>query len=116
KIVIDARTARRGGLGTGLMLDLLRITSKLHLREPIARGLPGLLGIERAAVAQLDRAERDAPLLGADAILDNPCYFAATTKPDAGARQVFVENDVIGLAGWEREPGNGLGVEFHETR
>jgi hypothetical protein len=73
----------------------------------------GGLGAGLVDLEDRGRAEREAALLGADAIADDELAAAARAEADSEAGQGVVEMDDIGLAGRRGEGGNGALGELH---
>jgi hypothetical protein len=84
--------------GSALCLFRLGIPSELYLGQDSLGGLP-----RSVRVQCFGGADGYPPLLRADTILSNPRSLTTCAEPKAKAREVIVEDNVVGLARWKRE-------------
>ena len=93
-----------------LRLIRLRIPSKVDPRERLLGCLTGLIRIEG-----VDGTDRDPALLRADTVLHDPDTLAASSKTDAEAGQLRVENDVVAFSCRKDKPCEVLSTQSHEV-
>ena len=82
-----------------------------RLRRELFCCRPCLLGAQH-----LGRSEQQAAAATGSAVLNDPRLAdltAGTAQPESETRQEFIEDDKVGLAGRQSEPGDGLLVELH---
>src|SRR5262245_47851356 len=93
EIALDHHAQSERRAGPCAQLFRLRVHRKAHLAQGL-RGRPARCFKRDRA----DRAERQAALLGTDAVLDDPCALAAAAEPNAEARHRLVKRNEFSLA------------------